>query len=278
MSGKNNEVATVKQAKKNTRLTDYRELVRFLTLLNVPWLAWLTGHLFGVDHFEFETEIVVLSCFLIFGSFWCGWVCPFGNLSHFISRIGTTLFPHAKILISAKIDAPLRYLKYFFLAIFIYTMIIGGINYFLDDHMIMYKANWLTSFYFDFKKFAILLIPLLVPRFFCKYLCFQKAAYNLINKVLKIAKIYRDPDKCISCKKCERVCPMQLPVSSKKEISGSDCLGCYNCVDEDVCPEKADAIEFRYLNHKVSPLHFAFVVIAIYLSATWIVLKLVSGG
>ena len=28
---------------------------------------------------EFETEYVVLVAILLFGTFWCGWACPFGN-------------------------------------------------------------------------------------------------------------------------------------------------------------------------------------------------------
>jgi ferredoxin-type protein NapH len=44
-----------------------------------------------------------------------------------------------------------------------------------------------------------------------------------------------DADKCIDCKICHRVCPMQLPVNSV--MQKPDCIKCARCVD--VCPKKA---------------------------------------
>lgn len=55
--------------KKHTKLTDTRDLIRFITLLGVPWLGWLTVGLFGVEEFEFETELVVTAMFFIFGTY-----------------------------------------------------------------------------------------------------------------------------------------------------------------------------------------------------------------
>lgn len=58
------------------QLTHTRDFIRLLTvLLFLPWLAPVIGIIFGIE-IEFELEVAVLVMFLIFGSFWCGWLCP----------------------------------------------------------------------------------------------------------------------------------------------------------------------------------------------------------
>lgn len=264
--------------KKQTKLTDTRDLIRFITLLGVPWLGWLTAGLFGIEEFEFETELVVTAMFIIFGTYWCSWFCPFGNLNYFMGKLGAKIFPNAKLNIPTAIDKPLRYVKYAMLALFIWAMVTHGVNYFFGDHMEMYHATWLTSLYIASKKYWIILLPLFIPNFFCKYLCFQKAGYNIVNRLLPITVISRDADKCIECEKCSKVCPMDLPVHELAKISGSDCLGCYNCVDEDVCPSKADAIKLRFLGKEVKPLYFGLTAMTIYIVTTAIVLRIVGNA
>ena len=268
----------IKTLKKQTKLTDTRDLIRFVTLLGVPWFGWFTAQLFGVDEFEFETEIVVTAMFLIFGTYWCSWLCPFGNLNYFMAKLGEKLFPNIQFQFPQAIDKPLRYLKYGALVLFVWAMVTQGINYFFDDHMKMYHATWLTSFYISSKKYWIMLVPLLIPNFFCKYLCFQKAGYNIINRILPTTVIARDDEKCIGCQKCSKVCPMDLPVHEMTKISGKDCLGCYNCVDEDVCSEKIGAMSLKFFGIQVSPLNFAVVAMVTYLTATALVLRILGPG
>ncbi|MGB9132814.1 MAG: 4Fe-4S binding protein [Methanosarcina sp.] len=50
---------------------------------------------------------------------------------------------------------------------------------------------------------------------------------------MKLAK-----EKCINCKKCEKICPMQLKICENK--TKSDCIKCGRCVA--VCPK--DALQF----------------------------------
>ncbi len=263
----------VNKSNSHTLLKNSRDLIRLMTVvLFIPWFGAFTSAVFGFEA-EVETEIAVMTAFVIFGSFWCGWICPFGNLSYFVSKIGQTLFPKAQIQIPEKFDKPLRYLKHFFLAAFVYVLVSHQINYFLDDHMEMYFSTEFTTFFIKFKKYSILLIPLLIPRFFCKYLCFQKAAYNIINRLLPMVSIRRDPEACIGCGRCDNVCPMDIKISKMEKISGRDCIGCYSCVDEKTCPSKAEAISLRVLGQKVNPFWFAFAAIPAYYLITWIVLS-----
>ena len=75
-------------------------------------------------------------------------------------------------------------------------------------------------------------------RAFCKYVCpitvfLKPASYYSLMRV----KV--DTDKCVSCGKCKKVCPMDVDVTnnSRKRINGTECILCFECIDE--CPKKA---------------------------------------
>lgn len=75
-------------------------------------------------------------------------------------------------------------------------------------------------------------------RWFCKYICpvtvFLKPAsyYSLM-------RIKRDEEKCIDCRMCLNVCPMDVDMmdNSRKRINGTECILCMKCIE--VCPESA---------------------------------------
>ncbi len=75
-------------------------------------------------------------------------------------------------------------------------------------------------------------------RAFCKYVCpitvFLKPMSYFTLFLIKV-----DPSKCVSCGKCERVCPMNVQVSepSRKRKHGTECILCMKCVEK--CPNKA---------------------------------------
>jgi ferredoxin len=52
--------------------------------------------------------------------------------------------------------------------------------------------------------------------------------------MLSPVRIKREPDKCIDCAKCAKVCPSNLPVDVLVQIKSAECLGCLECVA--ICP------------------------------------------
>lgn len=52
-------------------------------------------------------------------------------------------------------------------------------------------------------------------------------------------QVHLDDEKCINCKKCDKVCPMQLDV--RKSLSKRDCIKCGRCIE--ICPKDALAFE-----------------------------------
>ena len=75
-------------------------------------------------------------------------------------------------------------------------------------------------------------------RAFCKYIC----PITLFLKPMSYFSLFRirvDKTKCISCGRCERVCPMNVEVShsSRRRKNGTECILCMKCVEE--CPKNA---------------------------------------
>ena len=75
-------------------------------------------------------------------------------------------------------------------------------------------------------------------RAFCKYVC----PITVFLKPMSYYSLFRvkcDKEKCVSCGKCKRVCPMNVDVTdnSRKRENGTECILCMECVKN--CPKGA---------------------------------------
>jgi polyferredoxin len=254
---------------KPTALILFRDLVRLLFVFSFFFLPELTERVLGV---ELENEYIVLFAILLFGTYWCGWFCPFGHAQYLAEIAGRKCFPNLQVAIPVRADKYLRLLKYAFLTMFVYIFAVGEHGYF-DNHYEMYQSTWYSRAYLMFKMpWAIMIIPLFIPRFFCKYLCYQKAAYQIINRVFPFLFIRRNRSACVSCEKCAKVCPMGIDIANSPRISGGECIGCFNCVDESGCPTKPSSLRLTWLGREVNPLRFAITAFLVYLTATLVMI------
>ncbi|MDY4519376.1 MAG: 4Fe-4S dicluster domain-containing protein [Candidatus Spyradocola sp.] len=75
-------------------------------------------------------------------------------------------------------------------------------------------------------------------RAFCKYVCPITVFLKPMSKYA-LLRVTCDKSKCVSCGKCERVCPMDVEVTNnaRSRRNGTECILCMECVKQ--CPKKA---------------------------------------
>ena len=114
----------------------------------------------------------------------------------------------------------------------------------------------------------VTVLSLIIERPWCKYLCPYGALLGLFNKI-RIFKIRRNPDSCIHCKKCDKVCPMNIKVSGKTTISDLQCISCHQCTSDVACPVQ-DTVTIsagkKDARGKIKPQTVIFAVLAIFLA------------
>lgn len=91
-------------------------------------------------------------------------------------------------------------------------------------------------------------------RAFCKYIC-PITVFLKPMSYFALLRVKCDKEKCISCGKCKRVCPMEVDITdnSRKRKNGTECILCMECVK--ACPKRhyrVYAIEGRQGDHNES--------------------------
>ncbi len=176
---------------------------------------------------------------ILFGPVFCGWVCPLGSIQEWFGKLGKKIYKKKyNHFVPEKIDRFLRYFRFGVLAWVIYMTARSG--YLIFEEIDPYKA----LFTFWSSEVAIpaliilgvtLLSSLLIERPWCKYACPYGALLGLFNKI-SIFKVRVNPKSCVSCGKCNQVCPMNIDVYSKDKVTDMQCIGCYECTSERNCP------------------------------------------
>ncbi|MHA1616067.1 MAG: 4Fe-4S binding protein [Candidatus Njordarchaeales archaeon] len=216
---------------------------------------------------------------LIFGRFFCGWVCPFGFISDLTSYLGR------KMRVSNKTNIGLFKISLFVAALFLFIDFSIGYNeaigtsiasYFgefsrepstiIDPtsslfSMLFWYIYWrlypktfqdlsqLTKYpgVFWFRIFIIIIAILsnyYLPRFWCRTFCPLGGLMGLGSQY-SFLKIYVDPKKCLGehCRLCEKNCLLNIPILSfKSDIRHPQCIMCLMCAE--ACPTNAIKAKF----------------------------------
>lgn len=184
---------------------------------------------------------------VLFGPVFCGWVCPLGTIQEWTGKLGKKLFrKRYNHFVPKRIDRILRYLRYVVLLWVIYVTARSGSLIFADfDPYVALFTFWSEEVALPAILILIgtLVLSLFVERPWCKYLCPYGALLGLFNKI-RLIPIRRNQDTCISCSKCDRVCPMNLSISDQETVRDTQCISCFECTSQRQCPVP-DALDVK---------------------------------
>lgn len=163
---------------------------------------------------------------LIFGRGWCGYACWTAMILDFlpykipqqprrtIGWIRYVTFAASLVFVGALFLAKVGNLE----KIMFWAFLVGNILYYIVGIALALKCK--------------------DNRAFCKYIC----PVTVFLKPMSYFSLFRvkcDKNKCVSCGKCKKVCPMDVDVTdnSRKRRNGTECILCMECVKS--CPRKA---------------------------------------
>lgn len=163
---------------------------------------------------------------LIFGRGWCGYACWTAMVLDFL--------PYKVPEQPRKKIGWLRYITFVTSLIFVAILFgakAGNVERimfvaFIVGNALYYILGIILAFLFKDN------------RAFCKYLC----PITVFLKPMSYFALFRvkcDKEKCISCGKCKKVCPMDVDITdnSRKRKNGTECILCFECKKN--CPKDA---------------------------------------
>lgn len=163
---------------------------------------------------------------VIFGRGWCGYACWTGMVLEFL--------PYKKPVNTRKKIGFIRYIVFVLSIIYVGSLFLFKVNNiekvmlwsFIAGNIIYYILGIVLAFVFKDN------------RAFCKYIC-PITVFLKPFSYFALLRVKNDKDKCISCNKCRKVCPMNVDMrdNSRKRKNGTECILCMNCINE--CPKNA---------------------------------------
>lgn len=229
----------------------FRRTVIFIAFLLFPITIWyfspyliiqaMFRHILNGSFFVFMAMLVTAT---FAGRAWCGYLCPAGGLQEWCAEIN---------------DKPAKQggrnnIKYVIWCIWIIgiiaTFILGenGVTidfFYMTDHGI--SVSQIYDYIIYYGVLFILAAPALIHgrRAACHYLCWMAPFLVIgssIGRILHIPQLHieAEQENCISCKKCNKSCPMGLDVEQmvrqQKNHTCTECIRCGECVH--ACPKQ----------------------------------------
>ena len=163
---------------------------------------------------------------LIFGRGFCGYACWTAMVLDFL--------PYKTRALPRKNIGWIRYLTFALSFLFVSALFLLKVG---NLERIMFWAFLLGNLAYYLVGIALAFL-FKDNRAFCKYIC-PVTVFLKPMSYFSLVRIRCDENKCISCGKCKKVCPMDVEMTdnSWKRKNGTDCILCMECVK--VCPKGA---------------------------------------
>ncbi len=188
------------------------------------------------------TAVLPVMLSLLFGRFFCGWICPATFLYELNTIIALTLQRFGIRAGQRRFDRRVKYM------VLLAGLILSAISGSVLISVIYPPAIIGRELYFGIALNGVgaglvffvltLLFDLLVSRRgFCRYVCPGGALYSLLGRY-RLFRIRRIVENCNDCAKCNAVCEFGL--DPLHDDFGQECNNCTACIA--ICP--TDALTF----------------------------------
>lgn len=179
---------------------------------------------------------------MVFGRFFCGYVCAFGALGDGVQFVSRKIQKKCKKKLPVLPAAAKKWLSRlpFVILTAIVILCAAGVYGSLSGYSPWDVFSMATSLNFRLGGYAvgcILMVLILVgmawePRFFCRFLCPMGAVFRLLP-IFPWAILRRDRSQCgKGCSACTKNCPVELSLGDGG--NAADCIRCEQC--RGICP------------------------------------------
>lgn len=225
------------------RIITFISLMIFPLTLNYfsPYLS-VTGAFDGIVSGSVLLFIALLLTSIFFRRTWCSTICPVSAIADYSERINNKNVNRKR----------LRIIRYSIFTVWFSTLILGFVISFkgitinplyLTENLISVDEPMKFIIYYGVLSVLIILTLAIGKRGACHSICWMSPFLVLGSAIgdklnLPQLRINSNPEACISCSKCNRVCPMSIDVMNELKIGAiqsNDCINCSEC--ENVCPK-----------------------------------------
>lgn len=163
---------------------------------------------------------------LLFGRGWCGYACWTAMILDFL--------PYKVPQKQRKNIGFIRYITFFASFVFVAALFLCHVG---NMERIMFWSFLIGNILY-YAVGITLAIAFKDNRAFCKYIC-PITVFLKPMSYFSLLRIKCDKEKCVSCGKCKKACPMDVDVTdnSRKRKNGTECILCFECVKS--CPKNA---------------------------------------
>ena len=240
-------------SKKKKALQYLRHLIQLLAFLVSPGLfililssiesiykAILTGT-FSLSGMAYPliTLAAVIPLTVLWGRFFCGYLCAFGSMQDFLHFLSVKL-KIPSLNLSEKTEKILKGLKYLvLLTLFVLWtcgLSLGNLSPWNVFGRYSSLQGWSDPSGFisvgGLILFVIMTASLVKERAFCRYLCPLGSLFTAVS-VPRLFHVHRK-GSCPHCGACSRSCPMGISVDAEtdrfEKVRSGECIDCFQCV------------------------------------------------